>query len=122
MFTLLFTAFLPKAGLQFDWITYHWIAGSVLTVSVLFHVIHASFWLDFRAIWPDKADLAGCIEKSAQVYGPACASAAQIRKVPVREQALPRRNHRDRSGRNRNRGVHDVPSTYYLPAAQSLAV
>src|SRR5882757_7751314 len=47
MFTLLFTAFLPKIGLQFDWVTYHWIAGSVLTVSVLFHIIHASFWLDF---------------------------------------------------------------------------
>src|SRR5438105_9305163 len=29
MFTLLFTAFLPKLGLQFDWLTYHWIAASV---------------------------------------------------------------------------------------------
>ena len=25
MFTLLFTAFLPKVGIQFDWVTYHWI-------------------------------------------------------------------------------------------------
>ena len=30
MFTLLFTAFLPKVGVQFDWVTYHWIAGTVL--------------------------------------------------------------------------------------------
>jgi cytochrome b subunit of formate dehydrogenase len=44
MFTLLFTAFLPKVGVQFDWVTYHWIAGTVLTASVLFHVIHASFF------------------------------------------------------------------------------
>ena len=36
MFTLLFTAFLPKVGMPFDWVTYHWIAGSVLTVSILF--------------------------------------------------------------------------------------
>jgi cytochrome b subunit of formate dehydrogenase len=57
MFTLLFTAFLPKVGVQFDWVTYHWIAGTVLTVSVIFHIIHASFWLDFWAIWPDKEDL-----------------------------------------------------------------
>jgi cytochrome b subunit of formate dehydrogenase len=57
MFTLLFTAFLPKLGVRFNWVTYHWIAGSVLTVSVVFHVIHASFWLDFRAIWPDRSDL-----------------------------------------------------------------
>src|ERR1700733_13952753 len=36
MFTLLFTAFLPKVGVQFDWVTYHWIAGSILTVSIIF--------------------------------------------------------------------------------------
>jgi cytochrome b subunit of formate dehydrogenase len=57
MFTLLFTAFLPKVGVQFDWVTYHWIAGTVLSASVIFHVIHASFWLDFWAIWPDQDDL-----------------------------------------------------------------
>ena len=44
MFTLLFTAFLPKVGVQFPWVTYHWIAGAVLTVSIVFHIIHASFW------------------------------------------------------------------------------
>ena len=56
MFTLLFTAFLPKAGVQFDWVTYHWIAGTVLTASVIFHIIHASFWLNFRAIC-SRADI-----------------------------------------------------------------
>ena len=50
MFTLLFTAFLPKVGVQFDWVTYHWIAGSVLTVSIIFHIIHASFfWTSGRS-------------------------------------------------------------------------
>src|ERR1035438_5805599 len=43
MLTLLFTAFLPRVGVQFPWVTYHWIAGAVLTVSILFHIIHASF-------------------------------------------------------------------------------
>ncbi|MFZ1050494.1 MAG: hypothetical protein WAN41_07390, partial [Candidatus Sulfotelmatobacter sp.] len=33
MLTLLFTAFLPRVGVQFPWVTYHWIAGAVLTVS-----------------------------------------------------------------------------------------
>ena len=56
MFTLLLTAFLPKVGIQFDWVTYHWIAGTVLTFSILFHIIHASFFLDFWAIWPDRID------------------------------------------------------------------
>src|ERR1700694_5190655 len=57
MFTLLFTAFLPKVGFRFDWVTYHWIAGSVFTVSILFHIIHASFFMDFWSIWPDKIDV-----------------------------------------------------------------
>ena len=57
MLTLLFTAFLPKVGVQFQWVTYHWIAGAVLTISILFHVIHASFWLDFWSIWPDGTDV-----------------------------------------------------------------
>jgi len=28
------TAFLPKVGVQFNWVTYHWIAGAVLTISI----------------------------------------------------------------------------------------
>jgi cytochrome b subunit of formate dehydrogenase len=57
MLVLLFTAFLPKVGVEFSWVTYHWIAGVVLTVSIVFHVFHASFWLDFRSIWPDRIDM-----------------------------------------------------------------
>jgi cytochrome b subunit of formate dehydrogenase len=57
MFTLLFTAFLPRVGVQFPWVTYHWIAGAVLTASIIFHIIHASFFMDFWAIWPDRIDL-----------------------------------------------------------------
>ena len=66
MFTLLFTAFLPKVGVQFDWVTYHWIAGIVLTVSIIFHIIHASFWLDFWSIWPDR-------DRPARMRGEECA-------------------------------------------------
>ena len=39
MFALLITAFLPKVGYQFSWVTYHWIAGLVLTASIIFHII-----------------------------------------------------------------------------------
>ena len=69
MFTLLLTAFLPKIGIQFDWVTYHWIAGTVLTVSIVFHVIHASFWLDFWAIWPDKEDLQDAGRRIQRFFG-----------------------------------------------------
>jgi len=57
MFALLITAFLPKVGVKFDWVEYHWIAGIVLIASILFHIIHATFFMDFWAIWPDKQDI-----------------------------------------------------------------
>ena len=57
MFTLLLTAFLPIAGIRFAWVTWHWMAGLVLATSILFHVIHASFWLDFWSIWVGPKDL-----------------------------------------------------------------
>ena len=57
MFVLLFTAFLPVAGVQFPWVQWHWIAGLVLTASILFHIIHASVWLDFWSIWVGPKDI-----------------------------------------------------------------
>jgi len=58
MFALLITAFLPRVGVRFPWVTYHWIAGIVLIVSIIFHIIHATFFMDFWSIWPDKTDIA----------------------------------------------------------------
>src|SRR5258708_39993823 len=57
MLTLLFSAFLPKLDVEFACVPIHWIAGAVLTVAVLYHIIFAAFWQDFWSIWPDRADL-----------------------------------------------------------------
>jgi cytochrome b subunit of formate dehydrogenase len=57
MFVLLFTAFLPVVGVQFPWVTWHWVAGLVLTASILFHIVHATFWLDFWSIWVGPKDI-----------------------------------------------------------------
>jgi cytochrome b subunit of formate dehydrogenase len=57
MLTLLATAFLPKAGLRFDWVGLHVLAGSILVAAIVFHIVHALCCLDFRAIWPSPADL-----------------------------------------------------------------
>jgi hypothetical protein len=54
MFTLLFTAFLPKVGDPVQLGALPLDCGMVLTVSILFHIVHASFFLDFWSIWPDK--------------------------------------------------------------------
>jgi cytochrome b subunit of formate dehydrogenase len=83
MFTLLFTAFLPKVGVEFDWVTYHWIAGLVLTASIVFHVIHASFWLDFWAIWPDRTDLQDAGRRMRRFVGLAAPPPRRFAKYPL---------------------------------------
>jgi cytochrome b subunit of formate dehydrogenase len=57
MFTLLFTAFLPIAGVKFAWVQWHWMAGIVLIASILFHIIHAVFFMDFWSIWVGPKDI-----------------------------------------------------------------
>ncbi len=83
MLTLLFTAFLPKVGIQFDWITYHWIAGAVLTASVIFHVFHASFVLDFWSIWPDKIDLQDAFRRTLRFVGRTVPPPRKFAKYPL---------------------------------------
>ena len=57
MFVLLFTAFLPIVGVRFAWVEWHWIAGLVLTGSIIYHIIHATFFLDFWSIWIGPKDI-----------------------------------------------------------------
>jgi formate dehydrogenase subunit gamma len=57
MFVLLFTAFLPIAGVKFAWVQWHWMAGLVLTGSILFHIVHATLFMDFWSIWVGPRDL-----------------------------------------------------------------
>jgi cytochrome b subunit of formate dehydrogenase len=57
MFTLLLTAFLPIAGVRFAWVEWHWIAGLVLTGSIIYHIIHATFFMDFWSIWIGPKDI-----------------------------------------------------------------
>jgi formate dehydrogenase subunit gamma len=50
MLVLLGTAFVPVLGIQFDWVQIHWIAGVVLTATIVYHVIHSIGWQDFWAM------------------------------------------------------------------------
>lgn len=83
MFVLLFTAFLPKVGVQFNWVTYHWIAGTVLTISILFHIIHATFYLDFWSIWPDRADLEDGRRRFQRFMGKSVPPPRKFAKYPL---------------------------------------
>ena len=57
MLTLLVTAFLPIVGIKFAWVYWHWMAGILLTASVMFHIVHATFVLDFWSIWVGPKDI-----------------------------------------------------------------
>ena len=57
VFTLLGTAFFPIMGWQFDWVEIHYTAGLVLAGSIVYHIIHATFFLDFWSIWVGPKDI-----------------------------------------------------------------
>jgi cytochrome b subunit of formate dehydrogenase len=83
MFALLITAFLPRIGVQFAWVTYHWIAGIVLTASILFHIVHATFWMDRWSIWPDKADIEDATRRFKRAIGQAAPPPRRFAKYPL---------------------------------------
>jgi cytochrome b subunit of formate dehydrogenase len=83
MFTLLFTAFLPKLGVKFAWVTYHWIAGVVLTIAVIYHLFHATFWLDFWSIWPDRVDIEDAGRRFRRALGDAAPPPRKFAKYPL---------------------------------------
>jgi len=83
MFALLLTAFLPKVGVMFAWVTYHWIAGVILTISIVYHIFHASFWLDFWSIWPDREDIEDATRRIRRALGRPAPAARKFAKYPL---------------------------------------
>lgn len=83
MLTLLVTAFLPKLGYKFAWVEWHWIAGLVLTASVIFHIFHASFWMDFWSIWPDKIDIEDATRRWKRATGGTAPAPRKFAKYPL---------------------------------------
>jgi cytochrome b subunit of formate dehydrogenase len=83
MFALLITAFLPKVGVHFNWVLYHWIAGLLLTVSILFHIFHASFVMDFWSIWPDRDDVEDSKNRVLGFFGKPAPAPRRFAKYPL---------------------------------------
>ena len=82
MLVLLFSAFLPKIGVQFNWITWHWIAGLVLIASIIFHLFHATFFMDFWSIWPDRIDIRDAIRRGLRMAGKPAPLPEKFAKYP----------------------------------------
>jgi cytochrome b subunit of formate dehydrogenase len=73
--TLLGTAFLPIVGVEFGWVTAHWIAGVVLAAAVLYHVVRVLLRGSWRSMWVGRADAADVVD---------AARAALKRTLPAR--------------------------------------
>jgi cytochrome b subunit of formate dehydrogenase len=83
MLALLFTAFLPKVGVQFAWVTYHWIAGIVLSISVVYHIFDAFIGQDFWSIWPDREDIEDSGRRMKRALGQAAPEPRKFGKYPL---------------------------------------
>ena len=59
---LLGTAFLPIVGVEFGWVTLHWITGLVLIAAVLFHFVRVLVRGTLGSMWLGRADLADALE------------------------------------------------------------
>ena len=66
---LLATGFLPIIGLEFAWLGIHWVSGIVLILCILYHIVHASFFLDFWSIWILPRDLSEAVQRTKRQLG-----------------------------------------------------
>jgi cytochrome b subunit of formate dehydrogenase len=55
--TLLGTAFVPILGLEFAWVTIHWVAGLGLIAAVLFHIVRVLWRGTLGTMWIGGADI-----------------------------------------------------------------
>ena len=69
MLVLLATGFLPIIGLDFAWLSIHWISGVILILCILYHIVHASFFLDFWSIWILPRDLKEAVQRTKRQLG-----------------------------------------------------
>ena len=83
MLALLITGFFPIVGIQFPWLTIHWVAGVLLTVSILYHMVHATFFLDFWSIWILPSDLKEGWQRMRRQMGQATPGIQKHGKYPL---------------------------------------
>jgi cytochrome b subunit of formate dehydrogenase len=83
MFVLLVTAFFPVIGIQFAWVTVHWIAGVALILMVVYHVVHSIGWQDLWSMWIDKADIKEGTRELTRVFTRSGEPAERAGKYPV---------------------------------------
>jgi formate dehydrogenase gamma subunit len=83
MLVLLVTGFLPQVGIQFPWVTAHWVAGLVLIVTIVYHMVHATFYQSLRNIWISLRDLKEWLQEMRHDLGGRGEAPPKPGKYPV---------------------------------------
>lgn len=81
--TLLVTSFVPILGLQFPWVTIHWIAGILLTVYLLYHIAQTASPRAFRRMWIGADDVADARRRTARFFGRSAPTPRKPGKWPL---------------------------------------
>ena len=85
MLTLLVTAFFPLVGIQFAWVTIHWIAGVVLTLLIIYHIFAAM--KNWRSVWIGGAELGQAKEAIGRFFRRERAKEDRSGKYPLDQRA-----------------------------------
>lgn len=83
MIALLITAFLPVAGIRFPWVTIHWIAGVVLALAIVYHVLHSSLRQEPGSMWIGRDDLSEGSRAIARFFRRSIAPPPKAGKYPL---------------------------------------
>lgn len=85
MLTLLVTAFFPLIGIQFAWVTIHWIAGIVLTLLIVYHIVVAM--KKWRTVWIGSAQITEAKLAVGRFFRRERAKADRSAKYPIDQRA-----------------------------------
>ena len=83
MFVLLITAFFPVVGIQFPWVTIHWIAGVGLIVSIVYHIWHSIVKQDFWSMWISKEEIKEGTRELSRMWKRSTESGPKPGKYPI---------------------------------------
>lgn len=66
---LLITGFVPVLGLQFPWVTIHWIAGLALAGYTIFHTVHVVRRGTLRTMWISRQEAREMLDRARIMTG-----------------------------------------------------
>ena len=122
VFVLLVTGFFPVLGIQFNWLAIHWIAGIAFIATIVFHIVHATFWMKLRNMWIDGKDWSEWKQEMRRVMGKGGPLPPKSAKIPSGSAPVPRHDHPRRLRRHVDRAGYAGTCRHPALRSQSLSL